>query len=286
MGFKKSLITDYVVLFLGCFLTALAIALFLVPNRIVAGGVSGLAIVVYELVGWPVGIQMLGYNMGLFALGFWILGARFGIKSIVSSVTLSLLVDFFSYIFPLSAPDLSKDPLLAPIYGGVIAGIGMGLVFWKGASTGGTDIIAMIIKRFSSISTGFGLLIVDSSITFIAMIVFGPIIVLYGIIAIFVTTKVIDGVLEGIENTRSVWIISDQWEEIKEEVFQKLERGATIVPGMGAYTRKDRPVLWIVIRRREISLLRGITLKHDPNAFMIVQQNTEVFGEGFKRLKF
>jgi len=229
---------------------------------------------------------MLGYNMGLFALGFWILGARFGIKSIVSSITLSLFVDLFSYILPLSPPDLSKDPLLAPIYGGVIAGIGMGLVFWKGASTGGTDIIAMIIKRFSSISTGFGLLIVDSLITFVAMIILGPIIVLYGIIAIFVTTKVIDGVLEGIENTRSVWIISDQWEAIKEEVFMKLERGATIVPGMGAYTRKDRPVLWIVIRRREISLLRSITLKHDPDAFMIVQQNTEVFGEGFKRLKF
>lgn len=279
-------IFDYGILTGGCLLTALAISLFLVPNRIVAGGVSGLAIVLLELFGWPVGIQMLVYNVFLFMLGFWALGAKFGVKSIYAAVLLSLMVDFFSYIAPLPVLDLSAEPLLAPIYGGVLAGIGMGLVFWRGASTGGTDIIAMIMNRFMSMSTGFSLLIVDSLITFFALLIFGPIIVLYGIITIFVASKTIDGVLEGIDNTRSVLIVTEKIDAVKDEVFEKLERGATIFSGMGAYTRKDRPVLWIVIRRREISTLRSIVLAQDPAAFMVVQHNSEVFGEGFKRLKY
>lgn len=280
----KSIIQDYVFVTLGSLITALALDIFLIPNKIIAGGVSGLATIVYYMLHLPVGLQMLGYNVVLFILGFKLLGLHFGFKSIYSAIALSLFVDFFNLVVKIPIPNLSSEALLAPIYGGALAGLGMGMVFWRGASTGGTDIIALIINKYTNISSGTGLMIIDSLITTFAIFVFGPIKAMYGILTIFVTSKVIDSVLEGVESTRSIMIISSEIEKIKEMILKDLERGATIISAVGAYTNSKRPILWAVVRRRELAVLRRHIHEIDPRAFIVIFKNSEVFGEGFKRI--
>jgi len=223
---------DYFVITLGSLITAIAIVSFLIPNNIIAGGVSGLAIIFYKMFGWWVGLQMLAYNVVLFTLAF----------------------------------------------------IGMGMVLWRGASTGGTDIVAMILSKYFHISTGIGLLLVDTIITTIAILVFGPLVAMYGIITIFTTSKTIDGILEGFGNTRTAFIITDKFEEVKTRILEEMERGVTLLNAEGGFTRKKRPVLMVSLRRRELGQLRRIIKEEDPDIFMIVVNNAEVFGEGFKHL--
>ncbi|HCZ07178.1 MAG: hypothetical protein PWP37_1374 [Thermotogota bacterium] len=282
---RRSIIADYMIVTIGSLITALALDMFLIPNKVIAGGVSGLATIVYYLANFPVGVQMLIYNVVLFILAFILLGVRFGVKSIYSAVTLSIFVDFFNYVLKVPIPDLSSDKLLAPIYGGLIAGVGMGMVFWRGASTGGTDIIAMILNRFFGISSGMGLLYTDSLITLFAVLVLGPVPALYGILAIVVTGKVIDTFLEGVEHSRTLLIISEKVEDIKKRILEDLERGATLLPAKGAYTGRDRTLLMTAVKRRDLTRLRKHVLEIDPKAFVIILPNAEVYGEGFKELK-
>ncbi|MCD6442671.1 MAG: YitT family protein [Thermotogae bacterium] len=277
-GFK-----DYLFITLGSLITALGLDFFLIPNKIVAGGVSGLATILFYLFHLPVGLQMLAYNVILFTLAFKLLGVHFGLKSIYTSVILSIFVDMVMALNP-PIPDLSKDPLLAPIYGGIITGIGMGVVFWRGASTGGTDIIAMIMNKYLGITSGSGLLISDSLITLFAVFAFGPIKAMYGILAIITTSKTIDTILEGIESTRSVLIITEKLDEMKNMILKELGRGATIISAMGAYSGIERPILMSVVRRRELAILRRRIYDIDPKAFIIIHSNSEVIGEGFKKL--
>ena len=200
-------------------------------------------------------------------------------------MVLSLLVDFFNYVAKVPIPDLSSDKLLAPIYGGLIAGIGMGMVFWRGASTGGTDIVAMILNRFFGISSGMGLLYTDSLITLFAVLALGPIPALYGILAIVVTGKVIDAFLEGVEHSRTLLIVSEKVEEIKKRILEDLGRGATMIPAKGAYTDQDRTIVMTAVKRRDLTQLRKHVREIDPKAFVIVLTNAEVYGEGFKELR-
>ncbi|MBN2218662.1 MAG: YitT family protein [Kosmotogaceae bacterium] len=277
---------DYFLITVGSILTAMSIVSFMIPNNIIAGGVSGLAIIVYRVFGLWVGAQMFVYNIVLFLLAFVTLGVGFGIKSIYSAVLMSLTVDLLQKLnFPVFDASTTQDGfLLVAIYGGVIAGAGMGLVLWRGASTGGTDIIAMIFSKYLGFSTGTGLLISDSLITLLAVVVFGPIAAMYGIITIFTTSKTIDGIIEGVGNTRTAFVISKESESIKEKVINEMERGTTMIKATGGFSGEDRPVLMVSIRRREIGQLRHIVKTTDKRAFVIVVNNSEVFGEGFKNL--
>lgn len=277
---------DYFLITVGSILTAMSIVSFMVPNNIIAGGVSGLAIIVYRVFGLWVGAQMFVYNIVLFLLAFVTLGVGFGMKSIYSAVLMSLSVDLLQKLsFPVFDASSTQDGfLLVAIYGGVIAGAGMGLVLWRGASTGGTDIVAMILSKYLGFSTGTGLLISDSLITLLAVVVFGPIAAMYGIITIFTTSKTIDGIIEGIGNTRTAFVISKESEAIKEKVINEMERGTTMIKATGGFSGEDRPVLMVSIRRREIGQLRHIVKTTDRRAFVIVVNNSEVFGEGFKDL--
>lgn len=277
---------DYSLITLGSVLTSVAIVSFMIPNNIIAGGVSGLAIIIFRLTGLWVGAQMLVYNIALFALAFVILGVSFGIKSIYSAILVSLTVDFMQKLkFPLfDASAIQDGYLLATIYGGVIAGAGMGLVLWRGASTGGTDILAMILAKYFNFSTGTGLLISDSAITALAIIALGPVVAMYGIITIFITSKTINGILEGVGNTRTAFIISAKHVSITDRILREMERGTTIIAATGAFTGEERPILMVSIRRREIGQLRHIVKSTDKKAFVIVVNNAEVFGEGFKNL--
>ncbi|KLO21422.1 YitT family protein [Marinitoga sp. 1155] len=290
-NFRKESI-NYIIITIGTILTALGIVLFLDPFSIVAGGVSGLAIVLKNLLGWWLGLQMLVYNVVLFALGFWLLGVGFGFKSIYAALLLSFLIDYFEQVLHLDSmmkslllnSQIKIDPLLiSSIYGGVLAGIGIGLVVWRNASTGGTDIIAMIINKYMHISTGKGLLIVDTIVTMSAFLI-NPLVPMYGIIAIFVTSKMIDTVVEGFESTRTVLVISEKYDKIKEKIFERLDRGVTILEGKGGYTQRERKVLMIVLTRREIGELRRIIKDIDDKAFISIVPNSETLGYGFKKL--
>jgi uncharacterized membrane-anchored protein YitT (DUF2179 family) len=275
-------------------LTALGIVLFLVPYNIVAGGVSGLAIVMNELFGWWVGLQMIVYNLFLFALGFKLLGMGFGVKSIYSAITLSLFADLFQQVFKMNEilPNMvnqTQNPgldmmLMTAVYGAIITGVGMGLVIWRGATTGGTDILAIIFNKYFHVSVGTGLLIADSVIT-ASSILISPILPMYGIITIFIMAKTIDGIVTGLESTKTVLIISDYHDRIKEMIYEELDRGMTFIKGAGGYTNKDKDIMMVTISRSEVGILKNNLHEIDENAFVIILPNNEALGYGFKKIK-
>ncbi|MGM0640782.1 MAG: YitT family protein [Thermotogota bacterium] len=290
----KKEIFDYSIITVGTLLTAIGIVLFLVPYNIVAGGVSGLAIVMNELFGWWVGLQMLVYNVFLFALGFKLLGLGFGVKSIYSAIALSVFTDLSQQVFKLNEvlPNVmtqTQNPgldmmLMTAVYGAIVTGAGMGLVIWRGATTGGTDILAIIFNKYFNVSVGTGLLLADSVITASAILI-SPILPMYGIITIFIMAKTIDGIVTGLESTKTVLIISDYHDRIKEMVYQDLDRGLTYLKASGGYTQKEKNVLMVTISRSEVGMLKNYLHEIDENAFVIILPNNEALGYGFKKIK-
>ncbi len=270
----------YAGLFVGVAITAFALAFFLIPNRIAAGGVSGLATVLFHLINSPVGVTMLVLNIPLFLLSLKVIGAVFGVKTLLGTVLLSVLVDLAQ---PIAVP-MTTDPLLASIYGGVIAGIGLGLAFRFGGSTGGTDMAAQLLARFFPTTVGQALLVVDGFVIVLAGFVFGPELALYALLAVFLTTKAIDVVQEGQSYARAAFIVSPQASAISRAVSDQLNRGATILTGRGAFTGHDKEVLFVIVARSELARLRQIVLENDPAAFFVITEAHEVLGEGFKRL--
>lgn len=286
---KKNFL-DYTIITFGTFLTALGIVLFLDPFNIVAGGVSGLSIGMKALFGWDLSIQILIYNIVLFLLGFKLLGLGFGIKSIYSSVLLSFFIWIMEHVYNLQ--DILKTigtsssidmVLMASVYGAIVSGIGLGLVIWRGATTGGTDIIAMILNKYFHITVGTGLMIADAIVTMTAFFI-NPILPMYGLIAIFIVAKTIDGVIDGLSSTRTVLIISDKYDKIKNEVYNKLDRGVTYLKGVGAYTNKEKNVIMLTIFKSEIGELKSLLNEIDSNAFTVILENKEALGYGFKKI--
>jgi len=290
----KKEVFDYSIITIGTILTAVGIVLFLVPYNIVAGGVSGLAIVMNELFGWWVGLQMIVYNLFLFALGFKLLGMGFGVKSIYSAIALSLFTDLFQQVFKMNEilPNMinqTQNPgldmmLMTAVYGAIITGTGMGLVIWRGATTGGTDILAIIFNKYFHVSVGTGLLIADSVIT-ASSILISPILPMYGIITIFIMARTIDGIVTGLESTKTVLIISDYHDRIKEMIYKELDRGITFIKGAGGYTNKDKEIMMVTISRSEVGMLKNNLHEIDENAFVIILPNNEALGYGFKKAK-
>ncbi len=273
-------IGGYLGILFGVTITAFGLSWFLIPSRIAAGGVSGLATVTYHLFDIPVGLTMIALNIPLFLVSFIVIGSVFGIRTVFGTITLSILIDVFAnYAVP-----ITTDPLLAAIYGGVLSGLGLGIAFRFGGSTGGTDMAAQLISRFFPISVGQALLIVDGLVIFLAGIFFGPELALYALLAVFISTKTIDLVQEGQSYAKAAFIISDHSEQIGQSVLSRLDRGATMLQGKGVFTGSDREVLFVIVSRSEISILRQVVQEIDPKAFLVISDVREVLGEGFKRL--
>jgi uncharacterized membrane-anchored protein YitT (DUF2179 family) len=253
--------------------------MFLTPNKIAPGGLSGVGIVLYYLFGLPVGTTMLVLNIPLFILGIRHLGGVFGVKTLFSTVILSVMIDSTTFL-----PVLTREPLLASIYGGIMMGAGLGLVFRSGATTGGTDLAAKIIHKFIPFLTlGQLLLAVDFSVIVFAAVVFGDYeLALYAIITLFVGSQVIDGILEGVNFAKAVFIISNKSQYISERIMKDLDRGVTGLGGKGMYTGKDKVVLMCILKRTEIPIIKAIVKEIDSNAFVILTDVREVLGEGFK----
>ncbi len=252
----------------------------MIPAKIAAGGVSGFATVVFYLFDMPVGITMLILNIPLFLLSWRMIGPLFGKKTLFGTITISLLIDLFNRF----AMPVTSDLLLCAIYGGVISGIGLGIAFRSGGSTGGTDMAAQLVAKFFSISVGQALLLVDGIVIILAGIAFGLELAMYALIAVFITTKTIDLVQEGQSYVKAILIISEQAEAIGNTIMERLERGVTSLDGKGMYTKKDKEILLVIVSRVEISHVKSIVNEHDKEAFVVIADVHEVLGEGFTGL--
>ena len=276
--YKERPVFEYLVVLFGSFLIALSLNWFLVPNQIAAGGVSGLATVVYYLTRLPVGVTMLFVNVPLFLISLKVLGPTFGVKTVVGAVATSVFVDVTAgWLTP-----LTSDPFLACIYGGVLSGIGIGVTFRVGGSTGGTDIAARLLHHWFRLGPGRMLMVADGFVIALAGIVFGAELALYAFIAVFLTGRVIDFIQEGGVYAKAAFIISTESDAIAQAVLHEMERGVTELKGQGMFTGMDRPVLFVIVPRGEIARLRRIVARIDLKAFMVVTDVSEVLGEGFR----
>jgi uncharacterized membrane-anchored protein YitT (DUF2179 family) len=275
-------IKEYALITLGFILVALSLELFLVPNKIAAGGVSGIAIIINSI--FPaidVGLLMLGMNVILFIVAFIVIGNKFGGKSIYTSIGLSGTIWIMDK-FQLYNKVLTKDLFLASIFGTLISGIGMAMVFNQNASTGGTDILAKILHKFFHIDIGKSLLSVDFIVTLFAGIAFGADIGMYALLCVIMNGFIIDNVIEGLNTVKEIMILSNKTDEISKYIIDELKRGCTIFNGKGGYSSKDSFIIYTVLNRKQFIKLKKFIKEVDSRAFITVSEAHEVLGEGFK----
>jgi uncharacterized membrane-anchored protein YitT (DUF2179 family) len=281
---KRKIVGQYLIITLGASFVALGLDLFLVPNKFVAGGVSGIATIIFHIFNFPVGISMLVLNAILFIIAFRILGRTFGAKTIYCTIILSVFTDIFAIFLP--SHGLTQNLILAVLFGAFLCGAGMGLVFSAGASTGGTDIIAIILKKLLHLAPAWGLLVVDIVITLIAGYFFGKEVAMFSILAVIVNTFTINTVLEGVTSSIQVMIISEKYSEITDRILEELGVGATLLRGEGAFEEIPTYIILTVLHsRRQFVRLKQIVSEEDEKAFLLVSHVKEVLGEGFKGLK-
>jgi len=270
---------SYAQILIGCLIAGAAYPLFMTPNRIAPGGITGIATILNHLFRWPVGTVSLILNIPLFVIGYRSMGKIFAFRSLLATVFFSVFID----ILPLKP--MTTDPLLGTLYGGVMLGIGLGLIMRGGATTGGTDMIArMVHKRFQFISVGSILFTIDFAVVTAAGFLIGTTEALYALINIFLTAKVMDVVIIGFSSNKACFVISDRWQAISDRVLKDMGRGVTQLIARGAYTGTERPTLLCVISRSEIMTFKRILREEDENAFVIIVEAHEAIGDGFTAL--
>lgn len=286
---------DYGWIIAGSILTAASINIFLVPYKIAPGGVTGLATVVYYLSGgrFPVGMTMLALNIPLFIAGIKFIGGRFAVRTLFSTFFLSLVIDatepFTSYfvghyLSKLENMAPTPDLLLYSIFGGFLMGAGLGVVFKSGATTGGTDLAARIVHHFiPGFTIGQILLFIDASVVVFAAVSFRSFqLAMYAIVTLFIASKIIDAILEGVNFAKALFIISDKSDKIAERILRDLDRGVTALKGTGMYTGNGKQVLFCVVHRNQLPRLKEMVREIDKKAFIVLADIREVLGEGFK----
>ena len=286
--FSRSWFYNYGLIVLGSFILAAGFVLFINPYNIVPGGVYGVGIVVHHIVpAIPVGSFGLALNIPLIIIAIRTLGPRFGVKTIVGMTLTSVFMDSLTFLIGENDPlGLANEILLSCVFGGVIIGLGLGLIFKAKATSAGSDIIAMIAAKYTRLPVGQLLIIVDSFIVVMGLIIFKDWKVpLYSWIVIFVTGKVIDIVLEGINYDKSLYIISNEHEKIRDKIIYDLNRGGTYISGKGLYSNVEKPIIFTVVNRRELAMLEDYIHEIDPDAFLTVANANEILGNGFKSLK-
>ncbi len=270
----------YLIIVVGSLIFAAAFQFFLFPNSIVSGGVTGIAQIINRLTGLPVGVLSIIMNVPLFIIAW----RHFGIDFIVSSFVAMTLFSVFVDVFAMLDIAVTYDAMLASIIGGVIKGIGLGMIYYVGSTTGGIDIVVRLARRrYPHINFGTLMLIMDAVIVAVYAIIFQIYdSAMYSLICMFVMSKVVDLVLYGLDNSSICYIISEHSEDIVKEItFGELHRGVTLLSGEGAYTHEKRPVVMCVIKRPQIAVIRRLVRRLDPNAFLIVTDAKNVFGKGF-----
>jgi len=265
---------------LGIFIMSLSYPLFLIENNIAPGGVSGVAMIVNHLAPkLRIGLMTFVFNIPLFIIGYRQRGRGFIIASFIAMAATSYLID------ALRVNVLTNDLVLAAAGGGVVLGIGLGLIMRSNATSGGSDMAAMLLhKKFPILSVGAILMGLDCLVIIAAGIVFEPQAALYAMVTVIISTRVMDQVVEGFNTAKAFFIVSDNYAEITKAILEKLERGVTLLNSKGAYSRTEREVLLCVVTRTQIQAVKRIVYEIDPRAFMILTDAHEVLGEGFSKL--
>ena len=277
----KTTLIDFTGILVGAVILAVGMNMFMIPNMLAPGGISGFAVVLYHLFQLPVGLTIILLNIPLFIVGYLVLGSRVVLQSLLGTVLFSIAVEATAPFLPAATDDL----LLASVYGGVVMGVGVGLVFRYRGSTGGTGLLSLILAKAKGISPGQAMFWGDIVVLASAVFVFGGEAAMYAALALFVSVKVIDAILEGLGLAKSVIIITDQGEKINKRLLYELGRGVTWLEGHGGYTKETREVLLCVVARQQTAQLKGIIHQVDPDAFVIIGNATEVHGEGFKKMQ-
>lgn len=282
----KNQVKVYSSIIIGALFIAIGLYFFWAPSDLAAGGVSGLSIVVKALVPViPIGIIMFMLDMLMFIIGFIALGKSFGAKSLICSITISSIMTVMEWIWP-NWQAISEDQLVLLLFGGLFIAIGQAIVFNVEASSGGTDIIAKIITKYTPLNIGTALLIADMVVVLLATGVFGLEKGLYAALGVIIVTNLIDYIIAGLNVQRYVMIIPSSEEvgkKINEYVLQRLDRGTTLYRAEGGYSGNGKMVITTVMERKEFVELKAEILKDDPSAFMMVQNIHEVVGEGFQK---
>jgi uncharacterized membrane-anchored protein YitT (DUF2179 family) len=235
--------------------------------------------------GTPVGLIALAFDIPLTLIGIKVLGPRFGVKTVIGFVFTAGFVDLLTYLWG-ELPLVENDALLSSIFGGLFVGLGLGLIFKAKATSGGSDIVAMIISKYTKLPLGQLMIAVDSVIVLVGLVVFQDWkIPLYSLIVIFITGRVIDVVLQGMSYEKTLFIISEKPNDLRNKIINDLNRGGTFIQGKGMYNGSERTIIYTVVNRREMAMLQDYVHQIDPGAFMTVINANEILGNGFKSLK-
>lgn len=275
----RDFISDFFRIAIGTIIMAAGLELFLIPNQLSTGGFSGIAIIIYYLLKIPVGTTIFLLNIPLFIIAYFKVGKEFFAKAVIGTIFLSIFLNAFEKINP-----ITEDRFLAFLYGSVIVGIGTAMVLKVNGSTGGTDLLANIIRSFKPhLKTGSLIVALDTIIVIANTFFFKDIEVgLYSALAIYILGKILDIFFEGINFTKMLIIISPKWEEISKKINEELRRGTTALYGEGMYTKEEKKLLLCIMSRSEIVEARKLIEEIDPTAFVIISNAREVYGKGFK----
>lgn len=268
----------YLIIIAGCVISCGAINFFLVPNHLLSGGASGIAMILYYLFGLPIGALTLLMNVPLLAASYKFMGKAYTVNVIFCAVLFSTCVDSLRF---LSRYAVELDPLLAAIYGGVFTGIGYGIMFRMDGSSAGLDIVAAIVKKYYSVNMGAVIFAVNCVIMSVAAFLFGMQIAMLTLISMFIAANLTDKVVAGLNNKKTIIIVSSQADSIAESILAEIGRGVTFLKGEGAFTHQDKHVIFVVVNLTQIAKVKALTTILDPLAFMIVQDANEVMGRGF-----
>ncbi len=273
---RRDKLMELLLILTGSAIVAVAFNLFLLPNDVASGGVSGISTIVYALVHIEPAYVQWGLNIPLFIAGVIFLGKQFGMKTLIGTIFLPFVVFLTRDMQP-----ATEEPLLGALFGGIGVGLGLGLVFKGRASTGGTDLAAQIIHMFTGISLGLSVAIIDGLIVLTAAFVFNVEKGLYALIGLFVTSKTIDIVQVGFSRSKMVVVITSKERTVKEAILHQIDRGVTKIQAQGGYTNNDRPMLMCVVHQSQFTKLKQLVQSIDPTAFVVVMDASEVLGEGF-----
>ena len=289
--FTKEWFLAYTLIIVGAFIMAIGIVFFISPYKFAPGGVYGIAIVVHHLTvgvfdffpdGLPIGMLALAMDIPLTIIGTKILGPRFGAKTVVGFISLAIFTDVLIGLWGNQALVVDQ-PFLSAVYGGLLVGIGLGLIFRTKATSGGSDIVAMIIEKYTRMPLGQLMIIVDSIIVLLTIVAFQDwSLPLLSLIIIFITGKVVDIVLEGMAHNKAVIIISEKYDEIKRIITKDIDRGGSTIPAKGLFKDNDKKIIFTVLSRREVEVLKDYIRKIDNNAFVTIFEAKEIHGNGFK----
>jgi uncharacterized membrane-anchored protein YitT (DUF2179 family) len=275
---KKDVINRCIFVPIGAFFVAVGLEIFLVPNHIIDGGITGISIMLSVLLGLPLGIFLILLNLPFFLLGYKQIGKTFSLTTLYGIGLMSL---FTSLLVPVKP--LTNDLLLATVFGGILVGVGVGLVIRNGGSTDGTEILSILVNKATPFSVGEIVMFINVFILSAAGFVFGWDRAMYSLMAYFIATKTIDITIEGLDQSKSVWIISDKHREIGDALNDRLGRGVTYLNGEGAYSGDEKQVIFTVITRLEEAKLKSIVNNIDPNAFLAIGNIHDVKGGQFKK---